>query len=157
MNNIKVIGSVLLLLISFNLKANVLDHKYEQIYTAMYNNDNEKAVMLLSRIKDVNYIIDERAGRTLLTEAAGLNNLYLVKYLISHHADVNLSDADGFTPIIISAEKDNLDMFKYFLNNKADICATDRLNNSIIYYSKSKKIDSYVRIQYKKANCKVNE
>jgi ankyrin repeat protein len=57
-----------------------------------------------------------------LVLAVHLNNLDMIKFLVSNGADIN--ERDGWN-IISSAEKKNWDILKYFADNKGNVRARD--------------------------------
>jgi ankyrin repeat protein len=142
-----------MLFFSFGVNANELDRKYEKIYSYLYEKNNDKVVNELSSVKNLDYVIDERAGRTLLTESARLNDFYLVKYLVSHKADINLPNGDMYTALIFSVKNDNADIFNYLVDNKADVCVVDKQGLTVVDMVKGKKIENIVKEKYSQSQC----
>ena len=75
----------------------------------------------------VNYTNDDK--KTSLHLACKQTLVSSVKKLIELHADVNIEDEDGVTPLLVAAENDdsseNTDILNILLNNKADINQKD--------------------------------
>lgn len=71
------------------------------------NNNNRLLKFLLSRTDKVNINIGNKNGWTALHEAAKTGNKKAVKLLCKYHADLSVTDCNGYTPIHIAA------MYKY--------------------------------------------
>ena len=82
---------------------------------------------LAEKVGGVDYTNDDK--KTSLHLACKQTLVTSVKKLIELHADVNIKDEDGVTPLLVAAENDdsseNTDILNILLNNKADINETD--------------------------------
>lgn len=78
-----------------------------------------------------------RIGRTALHIAIKGGKVHTVKSLINNGADVNASDRDGITPLMLAAQslKFPIDIACHLLNNGADIHARDNTKWTALHYA----------------------
>lgn len=82
--------------------------------------------------KDTPYNMD-----TLLTFASIYDNLNVVEYLIENrHSDINETNADGMTALIVCAQYNSMDVCRYLLSLGAKKDILDATGNSAIDYAK---------------------
>ncbi|KFM68369.1 Protein fem-1-like protein, partial [Stegodyphus mimosarum] len=75
------------------------------------------------------YVID---GATALWCAAGAGHFNVVKYLVSHGADVNHSTKTNSTPLRAACFDGRLDIIQYLVENGANIHTANKYNNTCL-------------------------
>jgi hypothetical protein len=70
---------------------------------------------------DINGVLDERAGPSLLTTAALYHRLGMIDLLLENGADVNIQNGDGYTPLMLAARKGDLDTVEKLSSAGADL------------------------------------
>ncbi|MBK6982962.1 MAG: ankyrin repeat domain-containing protein [Betaproteobacteria bacterium] len=82
--------------------------------------DLAAAALLLRRGAQINSRFGGE-GQTALHRAAAQNEVQMVKFLLDHGADPNVADADGNTPLLVTAYKGHLEVALLLIAAKADL------------------------------------
>ncbi|GFT91895.1 protein fem-1 homolog B [Nephila pilipes] len=114
-------------------------HKCTPLLIAAINGHNNVIKMLLNRfnpnieqdgiVQIDGYVIE---GATALWCAAGAGHFSVVKYLLSHGADVNHSTKTDSTPLRAACFDGRLDVIQYLVENGADIHKANKYNNTCL-------------------------
>ncbi|ARE67243.1 SWPV2-ORF024 [Shearwaterpox virus] len=112
------------ILMRYGAKPVVTEYTTSCLHDAVLR-DDYKIVKDLLKNNYVNNVLYS-GGFTPLCLAAYLNKVNLVKLLLAHSADVDISNTDRLTPLHIAVSNKNLTMVKLLLNKGAD---TDLLDN----------------------------
>ena len=119
-------------LVISNIKtSNTLDDvQYERVFFELIGRNDLPLIKLMVEpeprlAKVLNQMVDS-FGQNALLVSVKLNNVEMAEYLLRiGHADVNLCDSSGWTPLRYSAWMGNADMVKLLLKNNADVDAAD--------------------------------
>ena len=91
------------------------------LHAIVFSGDNSRLNKILKNYKlDINHRTKE--GVTALLLAISLEKIDVAENLIKNGANVNISDAQGITPLHLAAQlpDDNVNFVKYLLSNGAD-------------------------------------
>lgn len=104
-------------------------------YLIKYNNID--GIKIISKATDFNINESDNNGETPLLKIikSSINNINLIKLLLSYGADPNISDKNGMTPLIYSILQNNSSMVTLLIKYNADVNQTDGNNISPIKYS----------------------
>lgn len=81
--------------------------------------------VLLSRGAEVDRLDQSRFANTALDAAVAGDRTEVVKFLLEHHASVNVRSAGGATPLQKAAQNGNLEVCRLLLDRGAEIGARD--------------------------------
>ncbi|EAY09958.1 ankyrin repeat protein, putative [Trichomonas vaginalis G3] len=84
---------------------------------ALHNKCLEIAELLLSSGADINAV--QENGYSALHLAVGVNDLDTIKFLVYHHANINLRDYDGLTAYFHACDLGYNDIKLFFEQNGA--------------------------------------
>ena len=115
------VDSRLPLKVSLNSAAEYTGKSQFQIYAAIVSNNVIEVENIIERGFIVNYKMGNFARRTALHIAAEKGSLPIIKLLIVKGADVNVSDPNGVTPILLAAKNQRKDCVLFLYNNGADL------------------------------------
>ncbi|GIY64659.1 protein fem-1 homolog B [Caerostris darwini] len=114
-------------------------HKCTPLLIAAINGHDNVIKMLLNRfnpnieqdgvVQIDGYVIE---GATALWCAAGAGHFSVVKFLLSHGADVNHSTKTASTPLRAACFDGRLDVIQYLVENGADIHKANKYNNTCL-------------------------
>lgn len=90
---------------------------------ACFFNQPEVASFLIENGADVNAASQNDMHVSPIHSAVAAGNTNLVKILINHGADINATQAGGFTPLHAAAQIGNEELIKFLLEQMADINA----------------------------------
>lgn len=82
--------------------------------------------------KNLDYV--DNNGFSALHYACAKGTRDIIKMLITHGADVNLTSNRGITPLHLAVKTGNKEIIKMLVNEGADINATDNSGESVIIY-----------------------
>ena len=103
---------------SDNKVVNYIDDKgSSMLILACYRSNNDVASFLINNNADINFV---SKNGTALMACVVKNNIEMLDILISKGANVDLSDENGITPLILATQFNNLVMVKKLLNAKAN-------------------------------------
>lgn len=105
---------------------------YTPLIIAGYRNQLDAVKVLLDLGANVNAVSEDG---TVLTAACYKSNTALVKLLLEYHADVQVKNNAGTTPLMFAIMAENEEIVKLLLVNKADINAVDNANKSVKEYA----------------------
>ncbi|ORY20851.1 ankyrin, partial [Neocallimastix californiae] len=72
--------------------------------------------------------------------ATSNDNLYVVRTLLEHHADVNVEDSDGNTPLILACQNQNPLIMEMLLQYQSDVHHKNKLGCTGLHYTKDKEL-----------------
>ena len=98
------------------------DRKSSPLILACYKNNEEVALFLADKVKDINY--NSGMGTALMATIMSGNNKILEK-LISQKANLNLSDSQGKTALIYATFFNKNEIVKTLIKAGADITSKD--------------------------------
>lgn len=117
-------------------------HKCTPLLIAAMNGHNYVIKMLLSKfdpnieqdgtVQIDGYVIE---GATALWCASGAGHYSIVKYLVTHGADVNHSTRTNSTPLRAACFDGRLDVIEYLIENGANIHTANKYNNTCLMIS----------------------
>ena len=79
----------------------------------------------------------DRFGNGLLANAILFKRNNMVKFLISKNANVNASNKDGVTPIIVAVRTKNFEAANFLIKKGCNIRKTDSMGNSALDYARA--------------------
>ena len=82
--------------------------------------------------------------RSPLHYSAQNGHLSVVKYLVSHGANINGKNIDGWTPLHYSAHNGHLCVVEYLVDSGADISITNNANMTPLMISTQNNIVQYL-------------
>jgi hypothetical protein len=104
---------------------------------------------LIMQGADVN--ATNKYGITALHEAAGWNNVPLIKLLLDHRADINAKNRFGETPLSIAAGQGREDAFRVLMGAGADINAGNPLAQAL------RRVHVHIADELLKVGAKIDE
>jgi ankyrin repeat protein len=84
---------------------------------------SENLTRVCLALKHCDLVNKPKGGRTLLWRTAESGNNDMVKQLLAHGADVEISDEDGWRPIHVAAFEGHKEVVQSLLQAGADVCA----------------------------------
>lgn len=111
-----------------------------EIYTTMESaamHDDITGVKMLH--EEFNVPVNEvnsATGTTPLMVAVREGNLNTVDYLVTHGADLSVTDKSGSSLLIIATQKGHKEIVSYLIKKKVDLFATNKHQKTAYYYAK---------------------
>jgi ankyrin repeat protein len=105
---------------------------FSPLILACYRGNTDVAKFLMDNVKDINYKSQEG------TALAGLSVKYnkdLAAYLLSKHADPNIADSTGSTPLFWAVKFGNKELIEMLLQHKADKSKKDSMGMTPFEYA----------------------
>lgn len=90
------------------------------------------------------YVDAKRSGSSALHRAVNAGNLKAVKFLLEHGADVEDSDQEEETPLMLASAKGDLPMVRYLVGREASLEAVSRSFRTPLMYAVQNHRDSVV-------------
>ena len=101
-----------------NQVINYIDDKgFSMLIYACYSGNNDVASFLIDNNADINFV--SKSG-TALMACVVRNNIEMFDLLLLKAANVDLSDENGITPLILATQLNNLQIVKKLLKAKAN-------------------------------------
>jgi len=107
-------------------------HQDDNFFLAIENGDEGKIKEFIKKGIDVNVVKNDINGNSAISAAVTLNEINILKLLISSKADINKKNKYGNTPLIIASENGNIDIVKMLLKSKADVNITNNFGSSAL-------------------------
>jgi ankyrin repeat protein len=106
----------------------------EELRRAAIKGDYERVKEFLKRGANVHY---RRGGWTVLMFAAREGHVDIVRLLLDHGADANVTSEsrDGATPLTIAAEHGHVEVIKLLLSRGADVNGRNAHDNTALMYA----------------------
>lgn len=100
----------------------VFQRPYDLIFDLVTNGQMDMAEFLVQRRPNrMSINTTDSTGRTLLTAAVKTGSIELVKFLITHGADVNSEDNLGWIPLMLAFGRNQFEIMKYLIEAGADL------------------------------------
>lgn len=107
-------------------------NKFSPLILACYRENIEVAKFLITHVANINYSSDMG---TALMAATYKNQVALVQLLLENKADVNATDAEGTTPLMLAVQFKNIELTKLLLKYKADKSIKDKKGKTAFEYA----------------------
>jgi len=127
----------------------------------MSNQFMEKAIRLVESGGDIN---EKKNGLTLLHQAANINDMPTIKYLLENGADINILNSNRSTPLqyAISSIRPKIDTIKYLIDNGAHVDILDIDGKTLVERAKRycdndmvQFLESYASMPTKGVHCEL--
>lgn len=105
---------------------------FTPLILSCYRGNIEVADFLIRKVKNLNYLSSE--GTALVALCINYNK-QLVENLLKEHADPNIADATGTTPLIWAVKRGNEDLVKILLQYDADRNMKDNMGITAFEYA----------------------
>ena len=104
--------------------------------------------ILLDKNVDLNVrFISDGVGFTPLMMAVQQKDIEIVKMLLTHKADVNVSDVNtGLTPLMLAAMNDNIEMAKELLSKGADVTRVSKNKATALTFAASNNNTEMIKV-----------
>ncbi|WP_147676314.1 ankyrin repeat domain-containing protein [Algibacter pacificus] len=107
-------------------------HNHSLLIIAAYYNQQSIVEHILPYVTNLNHNSD---NGTALAAAVVKNNVEIIKVLLNHKADVNLTDANGVSPLMYAIMFKNIQVIKLLIEHGADLKLTDKTGKSTFEYA----------------------
>ena len=135
------------LFIAFSSISLSAEDVYLKAFQAIAENRADDAISVIKKINDKNKVIDERAGPSLITEAARHNNFKVVEFLVENGVNVDTMNGDAYTALLFSIKNGNAELFDYLFKHGADICSVTKWGETAVDLSEKNKSNIYFKIK----------
>lgn len=99
--------------------------------------ENTQAVQVLLKSKNINVNAQTTTGKSPLSLAVQKGNLSLVKLILENHANINITDINGWTVLHHAAHNSYNEILNYLIKNSITIDKRDDLGKTALYIAAS--------------------
>lgn len=117
------------------------EHGYTPLTLAAYNANDEVALYLIDKVKDING--NSKYG-TPLAAAVFKGRIEIVKALVKANANPNIADTNGSTPLHYAIIIRDENMIKMLVDANADVNFKDKRGNSALDYAEMTKNENII-------------